>query len=723
MDKKPRPESHGRLPGIKFIYLVIILAIICEVVLSVEVNFVWMRNFAGVLRNQAIEYELVQARRAAETMSKAADKEMDNIKELAFNLALVGTGTESEMLANRFLKINNNTREISIINLKGQEEKKYSRSQAFSQSDMEDYYLIDFFENAIQGRTSISNVNFSNYFEPYVVITTPIMDEITDTPKAVLKANYFLRGMWEIPLETKIGETGRMSVVDNKGMLVADPKPSRVLKKTNLLDFPPAKSIISGQEFKGISYRNENGIEVFGVGAPIKIGDMNWGVIIEQNTAEVESLAKEISNWLLIYLFGAAIIAIILIWLIIIIRSADSELVKRYNIGESEKRNANREKNKTAMVIHSLQDPVIVVDSEYRILLFNPQAEKVFRLHDGVIGIKLQVKDRRFLIDDLKQVSKVNFDSEVIEYDENKKPKVEEVIIKPKNGKVDRLSAFNVGKEQYAQGNQIYKVITLEVCDENECLGFMKVFYDLTREKNVERLKSEFISIAAHQLRTPLSAIKWAIKIVLDGDAGQPTKEMEETLLKGYECNERVIRLVNDMLNVSRIEEGRFGIDLKLEDPVAVLDTVIDTLAEQSKERKIKISFIKPENMPPILMDKEKMMLALSNLLENAVKYSPEDGTVQISLERNKKEVIIIIKDNGVGIPENEQANLFNKFFRGENVVRMQTEGSGLGLFITNNVIKGHKGRIVVKSREGIGTEVRVILPAEGENNTGITKV
>ena len=261
-----------------------------------------------------------------------------------------------------------------------------------------------------------------------------------------------------------------------------------------------------------------------------------------------------------------------------------------------------------------------------------------------------------------------------------------------------------------------YKVITAEVVDnQNQSLGIMKIFYNLTREKMIDKLKSDFISIAAHQLRTPLSAIKWVLKMILDGDSGKLNKEQEKLLFKGYRSNERIINLVNDMLNVSRIEEGRFGYSFGRENFEEALKIVVDSLDNQVKERNLSLEIKKTKNIPLVYMDKQKMILVLQNIIENSVKYTPENGKIEIILEVGKRFLNVSIKDNGVGIPEKDISKLFTKFFRAENVIRMQTEGSGLGLFMVKNIIEKHGGDISVKSKEGEGTEMNFTLPFDEE--------
>jgi signal transduction histidine kinase len=227
----------------------------------------------------------------------------------------------------------------------------------------------------------------------------------------------------------------------------------------------------------------------------------------------------------------------------------------------------------------------------------------------------------------------------------------------------------------------------------------------------LDKMKSEFISIAAHQLRTPLSAIKWVIKMVLDGDSGPLNEEQKKLLFRGYVSNERIIELVNDMLNVSRIEEGRFGYTFGESNFQEVLDIVLDSLANTIKEKKIKFVLDRPKILPQIYMDKSKMILVFQNILENAAKYTPEYGTIRVGVEAGKELLRVKVADNGVGIPEADQQKIFSKFFRAGNVMRMQTDGSGLGLFIVKNIVNRHGGDITFSSHEGRGTEFVFTLP------------
>jgi len=374
---------------------------------------------------------------------------------------------------------------------------------------------------------------------------------------------------------------------------------------------------------------------------------------------------------------------------------SEKSLFRAFSDLQIARKKTEEERKKTEAIVANFIDPIIVIDNENRIELFNTSAKSVFGLINDDIG-KIISNQNNYSMENFKKIIHKKYEVTTTDANRKKNPNEEELVI------------------NYANQELTYKIITAAVRDsQNNNLGVMKIFYNLTQEKMLDKLKSEFISIAAHQLRTPLSAIKWVIKMVLDGDVGEITEEQKKFLSKGYQSNERIIALVNDMLNVSRIEEGRFAYSYQKENFEEALKIVLDSLKNRVEKKNIKLEVKKQNKIPMVFMDKTKMVLVLQNLIENAVKYTPEFGKITIKLESGKQFLKVKIKDNGVGIPKKDQEKMFSKFFRADNVVRMQTEGSGLGLFIVKNVIQKHGGDITFTSEEGMGTEFVFTLPLE----------
>ncbi|MFA6098911.1 MAG: HAMP domain-containing sensor histidine kinase [Patescibacteria group bacterium] len=275
-----------------------------------------------------------------------------------------------------------------------------------------------------------------------------------------------------------------------------------------------------------------------------------------------------------------------------------------------------------------------------------------------------------------------------------------------------------MGISTYRSGYVVRSLSTVEselLKANQELIRLNKVYSKLNRRlKEIDQMKTEFISVASHQMRTPLSATKWVLRMILDGDLGPLNPQQREMLAKGYQTNERMIGLINDLLNVSRIEEGRFQyrfIHMSLEE---VVESVVQELYNVVKKKAIKFEYKKPRSpLPKVNIDPQKMRLVLQNLLDNAIKYTPKGNKVVLSMLYEENQVICSIADGGVGIPAYQQSRIFSKFFRADNVIRMQTDGSGLGLFIVKSIVENHQGTVWFESTEGKGTTFYFSLPVE----------
>ncbi len=236
----------------------------------------------------------------------------------------------------------------------------------------------------------------------------------------------------------------------------------------------------------------------------------------------------------------------------------------------------------------------------------------------------------------------------------------------------------------------------------------------LANEKlhELDKIKTEFLSIAAHQLRTPLSAVKWIFSVLLEEHSSKLLPEQKAYLIKGEESNNRMIRLVDDMLTVTRIESGRTKFNfytLALED---ILKNTIADFTPRAREKEIELTYTQGAGVyPKILIDPEKIGFLLENLLENALRYTHKGGTISVSLDAVDGNLVIRVTDTGIGIPDDEQKNVFTKFFRATNAIKTITDGNGLGLFVAKNVVEHHGGQISFTSKMGEGTIFRVQIP------------
>ena len=346
------------------------------------------------------------------------------------------------------------------------------------------------------------------------------------------------------------------------------------------------------------------------------------------------------------------------------------------------RRSAVDERNKTMAIIENLTDGVILLNKKKQIEIINSPATELFN-----IG-KKEAIGKCFV--DLLDIENI--------------PEIKKILI-------DKDRIRNIYREEVATLDSLHLEITSVLLkDEIEEKGFLIIIHDVTKEKLIEKMKTEFVSVAAHQLRTPLSAIKWTIRMILDGDAGEINEEQRELLEQTYISNERMIRLINDLLDVSRIEEGRLLYDQKDARIEDVIDSVIEASQEMLRNKNMVLEVNKKET-PKVRIDKEKIGVVIQNLLENAIKYTEQGGKIKITLDNDEKNVIFKIEDSGVGIPKSQQDRIFTKFFRAENVTRMETNGTGLGLYTTKNIVQAHKGQIWFESEENKGTTFYFTIP------------
>jgi signal transduction histidine kinase len=240
----------------------------------------------------------------------------------------------------------------------------------------------------------------------------------------------------------------------------------------------------------------------------------------------------------------------------------------------------------------------------------------------------------------------------------------------------------------------------------------------LEREQ-IEKMKSEFVSVASHQLRTPLTGIKWFAELMLRGKAGVVSPEQKDFLEQIHGSNERMIKLVEELLNVSRIETGtKFEIKKTPTDVVPIIDSLTTDLVGLSHKHEVALE--KSTDFPTkyeLPLDADKIRQVFANLLSNAVKYSKKGGKVTVDFKdmQTENKVLITVKDMGLGIPAKQQSRMFEKFFRADNVQTAETEGTGLGLYIAKAIIEGHGGKIWFESEENVGTTFFVELPKSSE--------
>jgi PAS domain S-box-containing protein len=345
--------------------------------------------------------------------------------------------------------------------------------------------------------------------------------------------------------------------------------------------------------------------------------------------------------------------------------------------------------DKIQLVIQKLADGVLVFDENNNLSIINPQAEGFLEINSKKVLGKSMTEITQF--PNLKMVT--NF--------------------------FDYSKAWGIFKKEIYNNDikgKILEVNTIPLVQESKRTGTLLFIRDVTREKNIERTKDEFVSLAAHQLRTPLAAIKWTLSVLVEQRAGILTPEQKDIVDKSYKSTIRMINLINDLLDITRLEEGKYIFTMTPESLQDITQDVIYNMRDAIKKKGIKLEFEKPEYLfPRVKMDKAKIKIVIENLIENAVKYTPPGKKVTILLENNKIDVGFKIQSESIDIPQVQQGKVFTKFFRSSNAVKTETDGSGPGLYLSKNIIDAHRGEIGFSSEENKGTTFWFKIPAKEE--------
>ena len=363
------------------------------------------------------------------------------------------------------------------------------------------------------------------------------------------------------------------------------------------------------------------------------------------------------------------------------------------------------EKTKDEAILASIGDGVIVTDHESKIILINSATEALL----GWKSIELLGKKLfdTFQVEDAKG-NKIS--------DSERPTQIALTTGKKISSTITTTNYYYIKKD----GTKLPVAITVTpVILNNEIVGVVDIFRDITHEEAIDKSKNEFISIASHQLKTPLGITKWYLEVLQkDEYINNSPKNIKDYFDVIFKNNERVLSLVRQLLLVSRIDQGRIkNVPLAM-NVVEVVSEIIDELQLLAQKKDIKLSLeIKEPNLPNLYIDHLRFHEVVVNLVANAIEYTPSLGIVTITLDKKDTDLVIIVKDTGMGINSDEQKKLFTKFFRSESAVAQNPDGTGLGLYVVKSYIDEWGGNISVESEAGKGTTFTINLPVSQDNN------
>lgn len=365
----------------------------------------------------------------------------------------------------------------------------------------------------------------------------------------------------------------------------------------------------------------------------------------------------------------------------------EAEFLRRER--EKSLRDIATEKSKIKTIINCMGDGVLVCDRDDYIVLTNPAAGRMLKISEtSLIG--------NFL-------SQCNLDPEL------------SMTIKESLKSKD-LNYTSVSQELGIgeSGETFLRAHTAPVrSDLGETMGSVTVLQDISHLKELDKMKSEFIAMVAHELRAPIAAVEQQLNVILNRVAGDLTEKQEKLLVRAKERTKGLLNLIKDLLDLSKIEAGRM---VQYKEPLTlqeIIQKVVDLMRVEAENKKIDLQFPIPSQNPLIHADRTSMEGIFTNLISNAIKYTPEGGKVWVSLSEERGFAKALVSDTGIGIKKDDLPRIFDKFYRVRTIETRQIVGTGLGLSIVKSIVDAHLGSISVESEEGGGTAFTVLLPKE----------
>lgn len=367
-----------------------------------------------------------------------------------------------------------------------------------------------------------------------------------------------------------------------------------------------------------------------------------------------------------------------------------NNMTKRLSLYEkSNIKNIILERNKSLAIVKSIEDPIIVTDNDYRIILVNKSAERVFRISEK------DVSGRHFL----ESINNEDIFNRI-------KASMDECNGEEKN---EVLAINNNGKTSY----YIIRVTSI-LGNEEEVYGTVTVLQDVTGLKKMERIKSDFVSTVSHELRTPLTSIIMGTGLLLDNTQGELNLDQREIVNAVDEESKQLMAMVNDLLDLSKLEAGKYQMNYESVSIGDIINNAARSIHEIAEDRGIKILCSLSENIPSFRADYNKIMSVITNLITNALKFTKQGDEIRITTELDAGFVRVCVRDTGIGIPKEYHNTIFDKFIQVQQS-SYNVGGTGLGLSIAKEYVNKHGGEIWVESEEGIGSKFIFTLPLDDQ--------
>ncbi|MEN3013036.1 MAG: ATP-binding protein [Endomicrobiia bacterium] len=647
------------------------------------------------------------------TLSNISTKIQSYFETLSYILPLVEDTTSrtdidwnyKQNILESLMSINKNIISISILDNYGKEKIKIYNPEIILEPKLEDF-SNDYIFRKLKETKETKIFKFSHSNNIYQ------LDSLYEKQNFYLRISMSINNLFEELKDTKIGKTGCITLLDaeNNNLIFATYEEKEILKELLANPFlETAKQSISIGS-KGLRIKNNDYIVSY-----VFLPQINWILLLHQTQKEahlpVRILVRQTTQLLILILIISVIISLLIATgisqpILKIIEAAKAVAAGNFNVsidiktydeleilGKTFNHMAKKlneyaeiqldkliaEKTKTEAIIFSIKDGIILTDYEGNILLINKKAKEI-----------LDIKEEN--IENLNIFNILN---------ETLKPKIQEIINQP-----NKIFEIDLSTENYPR---FYQGISLPVLTpKNEKLGIVSVLHDITLEKEIDKMKDDFLHSITHDLRNPMTSIRGFIKFLLDGVAG-PINEQQKKILETMErASFKLLNMINDILDIAKLEAGKMEINLEKTNIIKIITSVIELLQPQYERKNITLFFAPQKDNVEISVDAKLIERVYINLIGNAIKFTPEYGKITVDIYETGNYVESFVEDTGEGIPKEYLDKIFEKFTQVKNKSK---GGTGLGLTICKYIIELHNGKIWVESELGKGSKFIFRLP------------
>lgn len=544
-------------------------------------------------------------------------------------------------------------------------------------------------------------------------------------------------------LKDTSGQNGTsVFIVNEKGIITAHPTFSYMSEQKDASRNPSVQLAMAGNGILAQTYRNELTEKVVGSAVPLTITSdartqisTGWFVIMETPASIVFAAALRQRNFVAFGLIALFFLSVAGLWIMLRMMRGpvmavgralqeisagnftyrlpvpDNDEWKRISKGVNtvadmlarassdlvqERMTVSAERGKLALALSEISDAVIACDQNGIIILTNKPAQDLIGCSaDAIAGKHIDRVVRLF---------------------ENDKPLlVSEYYSQAEKNGLTRMGNSNGLRLITSENHERLVLARIGAFAKEESThhgGYVIAIHDISHERFLEKVKADFVLIAAHELRTPLTEVKWAIDILMGKELGVLSRKQKNLLKRSFDSNEHMIQLVDDLLNTATIESAQSHYHKAPCDIKKLVSDIIAVRKKVAEKKGIILTFKKSKTqMPLISVDQAAIKIAVNNLLDNALAYTPKDGRVTVSVAQTDSVLEVHVADTGIGISTEDNDRVFLKFFRGKDAMKMTTSGAGLGLYIAKKIIEAHGGSVWVQSQPNIGSTFGVSLP------------